>query len=452
MSEQVKNTELEKVELAAEPMSEQTAKLVKEVAAVFSSVKAEMKDEARKQREEAAQYALQNKAEEASKPDPTNIYAQDYAAIFKAALSEKTAEPKIEAKAGRAFAKSLIYLGQANGRAREALDLAKKEGVSGKELGIVAKALGVGDYSAGGALLDPEMIEEVIPELLSDTAIISDPDLPRFTLRGQAVIPYESAGPTARWHVEGAGANASESTFDQMVLTEKQCTVIVPVNKRFLRTVPNAEEFVLKSARRKVADAADSACLRSVGASGQVVGLRYKAAAANLLNVNATVSVANVLEDLGRLEQAVDDANVTWSRGEARIAFAPRTNRYLAQLQDNSSTGFVFRNEMYSMNTVNGIPVAGARKRGLSNIPTNLAVTDTSESEIYLYVASALRMGFGEDFRVEMGDGVAYLDSSGTATMGFSRDEVAFKVTLSFDFGEVYRGLATAVLIDVDWT
>lgn len=442
-------TNKEKVELAAEPMSDQAAQLVKEVATVFSAVKAEMKDEARRQREEAAKLALENKADEASKPDPTNIYSQDFAAMFKAMLTDKSV-PKVETKAGHALAKSMIYLGQANGRAREAIDLAKRDGVKDKELGIISKALGVGDYSGGGALLDPEMVEEVIPELLSDTAIISDPDLPRFTLRGQAVIPYESSGPTARWHVEGAGANASESAFDQMILTEKQVTVIVPVNKRFLRTVPNAEEFILRSARRKVADAADSACLRSTGASGQVVGLRYKAAAANLLNVNAVITIGNILEDLGRLEQALDDANVTWSRNEARIALAPRTYRYLAELQDSGS--FIFRNEMWAMSTVQGIALAGARKRGLSNVPTNLAVTDSSESEIYLYVASALRLGLGEDFRVEMGDGVAYLDSSGTATMGFSRDEVAFKVTLSFDIGEVYRGLATAVLIDVDWT
>ena len=157
-------TNKEKVELAAEPMSDQAAQLVKEVATVFSAVKAEMKDEARRQREEAAKLALENKADEASKPDPTNIYSQDFAAMFKAMLTDKSV-PKVETKAGHALAKSMIYLGQANGRAREAIDLAKRDGVKDKELGIISKALGVGDYSGGGALLDPEMVEDGWPDV-----------------------------------------------------------------------------------------------------------------------------------------------------------------------------------------------------------------------------------------------------------------------------------------------
>lgn len=441
----------EKLRLAAQPLSLAAKEAIEAgTRAAMGEVKAEMIAEARRLREEAAKAALEGREADGG-GDPQNTYNQNWSAMFSAWAAAQAKPEEKEAKGALGIAKAIVYLAQANGDHRKAFDAVRKDVRSEKELAIVGKALGVDDFSAGGATFQGAFADEVIPELLADSVIAGNPNVPRFELRGQATFPYESSGPTPAWSVENAGVNASESAFEQLVMTEKQVSAISAVSQKFLRVSPAGLEFVLRSLKRRVTDSFDSALIRSTGAAGQIQGLRYRSAAANRLNVNAAVSAQNVVEDLGRLQQALDDANVPWSPGTAFCLLAPRSYRYLFELQDNSSTGFLFRDEMRTFGTVNMISIAGARGRGTTNIPTNLAVTDTSESEIYLVESSALRLGIGDDMRVQISDSASYLNASGTAIPAFSYDQVVAKVVMSADLGEVYRGLATAVLIDVDW-
>lgn len=439
----------DKVELASEPTSESIQKMITDsVAEGLGRVQAEMLEESKKQAREAAEKVLEGKGDEASKVDPENVYGKDFVEMFRGMLTPKGPEPKSDGPVN-AIAKAAYYLHKAGGNAHIANDLMGQDGVVGKDLEIAQKALGVDGFTSGGALLQGDMFDEVVPELLTETALVSDGNIMRVPMNGQLTVPYESTGPDTRHVEENAAANASEPTFDQLVLTERQATIVVPASKKMLRTVGMAARAIEQSMRRSLAVDVDNKLIRGVGAASEPTGLRYLADSGNLLNVNGTVSAANSIIDLTRLQEAVQNSNVMWTAARSRTAISPRIWRYLFSLRDND--GYVLQQEMATQNSILGIPVAGQSGRGITAIPENLAVTDTSESEIYFYSQDWLMLGIGEDLRLEMSDSAAYNDSAGAVQSAFSRDQVVWKLVFNYDFGSRVRGHDIAVLIDCDW-
>jgi len=342
-----------------------------------------------------------------------------------------------------------MYLYRAGGNPVLAGDLMSKDKVSDRDLNLMTRAVGAHDFSAGGALLQGDMFDEVVPELLSETALVSDGAIMREPCNGQLTIPYTSSGPTTRHVEENAAANSSDPAFDQLVLTPKQATIVVPASKTFLNSVNRGSQHIERTMRRSLAVDVDEQLIRGTGASSTPQGLRYLANSSNILTVNATVSAANTVADLARCQEAVQNSNVTWRAEDGRYAISPRTWRYLFSLRDSGY--YVFKDELVSQGSILGIKVAGQSGRGISAIPENLAVTGSSESEVYFYVTDDLVMAIGEDLRLEMSDSAAYNNSSGTVVAAFSRDQVVFKLVFKYDFGSLSRGHGIAVLSDVDW-
>lgn len=440
-------SEKERVEIAAHGTNASTEEMIRDVSkAVLGEVRSEMLAEMRALLKEGAQKALAGKPDEAGDPDPSNEHAWDWKGQFKSMLGIEDRRPREVAKGSklRTIARSMFYLHK-SGHPYQALEYARKQGESAADLGIMARALNVDDFSSGGALFQGALADEVLPELLSASSLLNDPAIPRITFNGSMEFPYISSGGTGRWVAESGGANASDIATQRIILTEKKCTIIVPASQKFMRSVTQAEQFIVNSMTASLATEVDSKAIRSVGASGEVVGLRYLSNSSNRLNVNATVNAANVEEDMMRLIEAVLDSNVKVTAEGGRFMFAPRTQRYLWTLRNNGES--VFKAEM-AMGRI-----AGYQLRPVTtSIPTDLAVTDTSESEIYFYEAPGLIFGLAEDFNVSMSDTAAYLNSSGTVTSAFSRDEVVWKISTAFDLNDRHRGHGVSVLIDADWT
>ena len=441
----------DKVELAAEPSAGELHKFIADaVKEGLGVVHKEMREEAKAVARETAEKVLEGKGEEASSGDPENIYTnKELVNHFRRMLGDSQAPVTKQESAMSRLAKSAVFLWRAGGRPDAAMDLAEKSGLRGEDLAFVGKTLGVDDFTAGGALVQGEMWNEVVPELLSETALFDEGGIQRVPVAGQLTVPYESSGPTTRFVAENAARNASTIAYEQLSLTPKEMGVIVPASKKMLRTVPGTASFVEQSMRRSLAVDVDAKLIRGVGGANEPPGLRYLAQSANLLNVNGTVSAANTVIDLTRLQQAVQAGNVAWTADRSRCAFSPRTWRYLFALRDTNN--YIFRDEMITQGTVNGIPVAGQSGRGISAIPENLSVMDSSESEIYFYSVDWLLAAIGEDVRIEMSDTAAYNNSSGTVVAAFSRDQVVWKLNFSMDFNSRVRGYDIACLIDVGW-
>ena len=462
-------TGADKVELAAEPTAKSVQKMIADsVKEALGPVAAEMITESRRVAQESAEKALKGKADEAAKADPENKYAQDFAQVWKQMLGQaqaKATETKSESKL-RGLAIAMYHLKEAGGNPHIALNLMEKAKVAPQHMDVAAKALfgadaskhaghvltkaqGIHDFTSGGALLQGEMFSEVVPGLLSETAIVNDGAIMRVPVVGSLVVPYESSGPATAAAEENAATNSSEAAFEQLILTPKQRRALVPASKQMLRGVAQAVQIIEQSLRRSLAVDLDYQLIRGTGASSTQTGLRNLAQSANVLACDATVSVANTIIDLARLQQAVQVANVPWTVQGARYAFSPRTWRYLFTARD--SDGYPFQQEMVTLGSVFGVKVAGQTGRGISAIPENLSVTGSNESEVYFYSTDTLLLAVDEDLRIEMGDGVAYNDSAGTVQSAFSRDQVVWKIVMGCDLGARCRGYEIAVLKDVDW-
>ena len=441
----------DRVEVAAEPTSQAINEMIRSaVKEGMGELKAEMLEEARAKSTEAAQAVLAGKEEKATNCDEANVYGKDFVSMFRAmAHGNMGPEQAEKSNSVNTLAKAAMYLYRAGGNPVLAGDLMSKDKVSDRDLNLMTRAVGAHDFSAGGALLQGDMFDEVVPELLSETALVSDGAIMREPCNGQLTIPYTSSGPTTRHVEENAAANSSDPAFDQLVLTPKQATIVVPASKTFLNSVNRGSQHIERTMRRSLAVDVDEQLIRGTGASSTPQGLRYLANSSNILTVNATVSAANTVADLARCQEAVQNSNVTWRAEDGRYAISPRTWRYLFSLRDSGY--YVFKDELVSQGSILGIKVAGQSGRGISAIPENLAVTGSSESEVYFYVTDDLVMAIGEDLRLEMSDSAAYNNSSGTVVAAFSRDQVVFKLVFKYDFGSLSRGHGIAVLSDVDW-
>lgn len=440
----------ERLELIAQGQSKFAQDLKHEVQkAIAGPEVADMIKEALAQQQEAAREILEKgHANDASEADAGNERAWDWKSEFMGLIGEaheaKAAQSE-EKNLAKTLARGMYFLNKSHNNPHAALEMAEKSGHETSEsMEFMARALGVGDFSSGGALFQPELMDELVEELLPNSVLVNDPALPRVSFNGSVEVPYISSGPTTRYTAESGAANASDIGTDRLMMMEKLATVIVPVSEQFMRSVPNAERFIVKAIEKSATSDVDGKLLRSTGASNEPVGLRYLANASNLLNVNATVNAGNVEEDIARCIQAVLDSDVDVGAEEGRWAFAPRTWRYLWTLRNTGES--VFKSEL-ATGRLNGYQVRPVT----TAIPTNLAVTDTSESEIYFYNVAGLMMGIAQNFRVSMGQH-AYNDSSGTVVSAFSRSEMVWKVDFAFDMVARYRGHEIAALIDVDWS
>jgi HK97 family phage major capsid protein len=414
-----------------------------ELAEMFKAYKA--------QQAEHAQKALEGRPEEASPIDPANQFqAKDAFAWLKdqgfGVVKQDEAQEGTALKAlCDGYAHVLLH---GKGSVARGVESAMKAKALGQHEASVAKALGVDDFSSGGAMFTPQMSTEVVEALLSETGIVGDPGIRKDSVQGQMEYPYVSTSTTDRWVAENAAANASDASFDVVTLRPEAVRIITSISKKMLRSVPMASAAVQAELKTRLNERIDNKLIRSLGVSNTPIGLRYLAASGNVLTVQTSVSTANTEKDLLRLFQAIQAANVRLSIPQLRFLYSPRIARYLMGLRGTDV--YLFKADMLAGRLL-GAPIAGESSWGVSNIPENLSVTDSSESEIYLYHTGNLRVGVGEDMSLVTSDTAAYANSSGTLVSALSSNQQVFALHAEIGMVDVTRGNSIAVLSDVDW-
>jgi len=347
---------------------------------------------------------------------------------------------KEEEKKGLVVARVIRALASAKGDADRALEWAKK--IWGAEDAAV-KALSAGDAAAGGFLVRPEVSSEII-ELLRPASVIrrlNPTVMPMDT--GSLSVSKLTGGATAGYVGENGIIATTQLATGMLNLVWKKLAAIVPISNDLLRFAsPQADQTVRDDLVAAMAQREDLAFIRGDGLSATPKGLRNWTPAANQLLVNATVNLANVTVDLGRLVVQLMQSDVRMLRPGWMMS--PRTWNFLMTIRDGNGN-FAFRPEMLG-GTLWGWPFGVT-----TQIPNNLAVTGTNESEIYLVDFADAVIGESSEIIIDASPNAAYVDSATSQVVAaFSQDQTVVRAIARHDFG-MRHDASVAVLTDVDW-
>lgn len=287
-----------------------------------------------------------------------------------------------------------------------------------------------------------EYANEIIELLHADSVIMQGAPRKVTLTKGKLTIPAGATGASAAYAGEGANIVASEPTFRQVVLDAKKLTSLVPITNEILHdSVANLETWVKDDIVSVMADTADINFLRADGSGNLPTGFLSLADATAIINANATVNLANVTVDLGKLELVLMGNNIKGGR-QAWI-MAPRTFIFLSDLRDgNGNLAFP--------TLTNGDRPMLRRKPVLisSQIPINLGA-GTDESEIYLAAFDHVMVGEVEGLEIAMSEEASYFDGSALQS-AFAQDLTLIRAITRHDI-DIRQIFAVAVLDQVVW-
>lgn len=304
----------------------------------------------------------------------------------------------------------------------------------------IVKALEASDAESGGVLIPTQWSGEVI-ELLKE----------RTTVRrlGPRVIPMPTGsmqmskltgGATAGYIGETQNLPVTEQTFGNINLTWKKLAALIPVSNDLLRfNTEGADMIVRDDAVSAMATREDQAFLRDDGTQFTPKGLRHWVPAANIMQANATVNLANVTSDLAAMILTLREANVRFLN--VNWIMAPRTEFFLLSLRD-ANGNFAYRDEMLR-GTLWGFPYGST-----TEMPTNLG-TGGDESEIMLVDFADVLLGESNTLEVMASDVAAYFDGS-QVQAAFSLDQTVIRLIAHHDL-QVRHEESLALMNEVVW-
>lgn len=305
----------------------------------------------------------------------------------------------------------------------------------------ICKALAATDFASGGALIPPEVSAEIIELLRPASAVRSmSPALVTIS-RGQMPIPKITGGAAFGWIGENSNLLATELSFGQAMLVSKKGGALIPISNDMLRRGDSRTDGLIRDDMvAAIAQGTDLAYIRGDGLAANPKGLRYQAAAANVIPANATVNLANVTTDLGKMILALANSNVRFLR--PGWVMAPRTAVYLMTVRDGNGN-FAFRDEMLSGRLWN------YPWKWTTQIPINLG-GGTDESELYFADFADVVIGDEMQVQIDVSTEAAYHDGSNVVA-AFSMDQTVIRAMVETDL-TVRHEESVAVLTAVKWS
>lgn len=377
-------------------------------------------------------------------------------------------------------AKSLLIggvakmLGAGNGSKTEAAAIAKN--LYG-ESHPVTKALNVGTGSAGGFIVPPDVMNEVIP-LLRAKAVVRGAGGRNIPMpRGTMTLPGQRSAATASYGSETRAITQSQQTLGQIVASFKKLTALVPVTNDMMRYAdPAVDAFVRDDLVKVMALREDLAFLMGdgtqdtprgflsfangwVSTNGGTVGnwsttgnSTYAAngtdpansTGGNFVTSNASYTLATAASELGGAVNRLDQANVPDDR---RVwFFNPRIFNYLYNVQ-NSLGVYVYRDELVS-GTLLGYPF-----RKTTQIGTNYRDTSSSNTDLsFIFLVEMTEDMIFDSMQLELAvsrEG-SYIDSTGATISAFQQDQTVIRAIAEHDH-QLRHDASVAVIQAVRW-
>ena len=340
----------------------------------------------------------------------------------------------------------------------------------------VTKSLVTSSGSAGGLLVPPDVMSEVIP-LLRAQAVVRGAGprvipMPRGTMR----LPGQASAASAGYGPEGRKISTSQQTVGAIVASFKKLTALVPVSNDMMRYAdPAIDAFVRDDLIKVLALREDLAFILGdgtadtprgwlsfangwVGAKGGTVGVWSTSAnstlavnapdpanstGGNFITSTASYTLATVAAELGGAVNRLDTANVPDSK---RVWFMnPRSYNYLFNVQ-NSLGVYVYRDELVR-GTLLGYPV-----KKTTQIATNYYNANSQGDCSFVFLVEMTEDLLLDSMQLELAvsrEG-SYIDANGTQQNAFSNDETLIRAIAEHDH-QMRHDNAVAVIQGVRW-
>ncbi len=306
--------------------------------------------------------------------------------------------------------------------------------------GEVAKALAAGSGAAGGFLVPDNFSSEII-EFLRPISVVRRMGARTVPLaNGNLTMPKQTGGASAAYIGENTNIPVTQATFGQVKLSAKKLAALTPISNDLIRFAsPAVDDLVRSDLVAAIGQAEDNYFLRSDGTGAGPKGLRYWSPTTNRLTINPTVNLDNVTKDTSRLMLRLLNANVRMvSPG---WIMAPRTKMFLEDLRDgNGNKAFPeLERDMFR-----GFPIGVS-----TNVPINLAVTGTDESELYFVDFADVLIGEVPGLVIDVSSEAAYHDGNNVVA-AFSLDQTVIRIIMQNDLA-VRHAESVALFTDVKW-
>lgn len=369
---------------------------------------------------------------------------------------------KSRSELGNDFGKFIRYVALSKGDMDEAKKIADRAGdrrgvegiersaeetqLHGKRMaGMDSKALGTDTYAGGGAVVPGDYSEEFI-ELLRDTTAFRKAGARSLPLNGSLEIPGAASGGTFSYTQENANLAHTAPAMRGINLVEKHAGGTVAISNQLLRSSsPRVDSFVKEDMVDGVKLLEDINFIRGAGGEGKPTGIRDQMATANVFTrtqAASTSTLAEITQDLASLIRRVKSANIPM-RSPAFIM----TDRELIGLGTVRDTNgnFAFPTlDLMTGGTLFGFPVITTNQ-----LPEDLTVDGTDNSEVYFGDFSQAIIGDGQSIMIDASDTAAYYDGSAVQA-AFSKNQTVFRVTLSHDM-RIRHTLAFSLAEGIDW-
>lgn len=148
---------------------------------------------------------------------------------------------------GIRFARMAKCIAASKNDPEKALAIAEKQLYpNDKELHTSLKALSVTTPSEGGFLVREDYSDEVIPLLLSKTAVMELGARRVPMPNGNLNLPKLTGGSTAYYQGESQNATKSQQTFGNLKMSAKKLVVLVPISNDLIRSASPAADAIVR--------------------------------------------------------------------------------------------------------------------------------------------------------------------------------------------------------------
>ncbi len=258
--------------------------------------------------------------------------------------------------------------------------------------------------------------------------------------RGNLSTRKQTSTSNATWVGERAAIPTSAPGVDMVKMSAKKLAALVPVSNDLLRyNSIQTDEMVRNDVVREVGIAEDQQFIRGQGSAYAPAGLRYLAAAANVITANPINVVENVRNDLAALRLGLSRNNVPMMR--CGYIINPTIEEFLGQLL--TTTGALAFPEI-SEGRIGAYPFTTT-----TSVPDNLG-TDGNASEIYFADFSQIMIGDALQTTLAVSTEASYVDGQGVTRSAFQNDETLVRVIEAVDLNTRYDA-AISVLTDAAW-
>lgn len=303
----------------------------------------------------------------------------------------------------------------------------------------IKKALAAGDFTAGGFMIPPEFVPDIIDLLRNRTVVRAAGARTLPMNQGSLTLRKQTGAATASYVGESQNIDTSQPTGGQIVMTAKKLAAVVPLSNDLLMFTsgPQADEFVRDDLVQVLAIREDRAFLRDDGLQDKPKGLRHWAT--DVIASGGTTAT-DIEDDFKDLINSLEGADVPLTRPV--WIMHPRSKNHLVNLRDGNGN-LIYPEIRTTTPTLYGWPVFVT-----TSIPTTLGA-GSNESEIYFVDMMQAIIAETSGLEIAVDSSASYVDGSSLVS-AFTRDETLIRAISRHDFAMRYDE-AVAVKNQVTW-